>query len=93
MEAQKSTTSALPSSQPSVSETPTVTTTSTPRPPPDTDGEDEAPSDAEDEDEMDVDGVEGGEDEEVKAPTLTKQILKRWQKAILEVSLIIVIYS
>ena len=56
MKAQKSTTSALPSSQPSVSETPTVTTTSTPRPPPDTDGEDEAPSDAEDEDEMDVDG-------------------------------------
>ena len=55
MKAQKSTTSALPSSQPSVSETPTVTT-STPRPPPDTDGEDEAPSDAEDEDEVDGDG-------------------------------------
>ena len=42
----------------------------------------------EDEDmDEDMDIAEGGEeDEEMKAPTLTSGILKRWQKAILEVS-------
>ncbi|KAI5120624.1 hypothetical protein M0805_009384 [Coniferiporia weirii] len=47
----------------------------------------EAPGDGEDDDEdedMEEDAMEDGEDEEVKAPALTKEILRRWQKALLE---------
>ena len=39
----------------------------------------------EDEDEEMGDAEQGNEDEDVKAPTLTKQVLSKWQKALLQV--------
>ena len=41
-----------------------------------------------DDDDLDVDedGMDEDEEEEAKAPVLTKEILRRWQKALLEVS-------
>ena len=44
--------------------------------------------DEDDDEDLDVDedGMDEDEEEEAKAPVLTKEILRRWQKALLEVS-------